>query len=197
MLQFLALIIDSLAWPITTGVLIVLLRKPLERILFALTKLKYKDIELDFGRELHSIEQQAKQADVLPVAQPIPKTLGGPKTPAELLEDADRLATEFPEPAVAVAWSAVEDSLSQAAERLTGTIKYRRVACARTIKLLRERNVIDERTTSVLARMQNLRNESVHERWNAFGGVSADEAREYIALARGISEMLERIGAGP
>lgn len=197
MLQFVASIIDSLAWPITTVGLFVLLRKPVERILLTLTKLKYKDLELDFGRELHSIEQQAKQAAVLPVPQPIPKSVGGPKTPAELLEEADRLAPEFPEPAVAVAWSAVEDSLSGAAERLTGTTKYRGVACARTIKLLRERNVIDEKTTSVLARMQNLRNESLHERWNAFGGVSADEAREYIALARGISEMLERIAAGP
>ncbi|MGY0635254.1 hypothetical protein [Luteimonas sp. A478] len=195
--QLVASLAESLAWPITALVLFVLLRKPLIQILLTTTKLKYKDIELDFGRELRQIEQQAMKIELLPIPQPPARATGGPKLPGELLEEAEMLANEFPEPAVTVAWSAVEDNLARAAERLTGSRNFRTSAPSQALKLLKEREAIDGSTASVLRRMQKLRNEAVHERWNAFGGVSSVEAREYIALARGINDKLEHIGLGP
>jgi uncharacterized protein YutE (UPF0331/DUF86 family) len=190
-LQFLAAVINSLAWPLTTVALVFVLREPVNRVLTALTRLKYKDLELDFGRELKKIEEKAKAIEVLPA--PTAKVVGGPKEPYELLEEAERLAPEFPEPAVAVAWSAIEDSLWKAVERLTSTTTFRGKPASKTIQELLQREAIDRETIDVLNRMRNLRNEAVHGRWNAFGGVSADEAREFIALARGIHERLGNI----
>lgn len=190
-LQFLAAVINSLAWPLTTVALVFLLREPVGRVLTTLTRLKYKDLELDFGRELKQIEEKAKAIEVLPA--PTAKAVGGPKEPHELLEEAERLASEFPEPAVAVAWSAIEDGLWQAVERLTNTTAFRGQPASKTIQVLLQREAIDRETIDVLNRMRNLRNGAVHGRWNAFGGVSADEAREFIALARGIHERLGNI----
>ena len=51
-LQFLSSVVGSLAWPATVLALVVLLRAPVTRVLLTLTRLKYKDLELDFGREL-------------------------------------------------------------------------------------------------------------------------------------------------
>jgi len=175
-------------------VLVLILRKPIGQILLTLTKLKYKDLELNFGRELKQIEEQARAVEVLPTPQV--KAVGGPKEPEELLTEAERLAEEFPEPAVAVAWSAVEDYLARAAERISGSAS-RRKPTSHFINLLLQQTALDRGTVKVLKRMLNLRNEAVHERWNAFGGISSDEAREYIALARGINEKLDRIGRAP
>ena len=194
--QFIASLVESLAWPVTALALFMLLRKPLTQILLTLTKLRYKDIELDFGRELRQITQEAMQIEVRPVPMTATRAIGGPKVADELLEEAEKLSEEFPEPAVSVAWSAVEDSLAQTAERLTGSTSFRSSPPSRSIKFLSEREVIEGSTVSVLRRMQKLRNEAVHERWNAFGGISIAEAKEYIALARGINEKLARIGRG-
>jgi hypothetical protein len=190
-LQFLAAVVNSLAWPLTTVALVFVLREPVGRVLTTLTRLKYKDLELDFGRELKQIEEKAKAIEVLPASTP--KGGGGPKEPHELLDEAERLAPEFPEPAVAVAWSALEDALWQALERITNTTAFRGEPASKTIHLLLQRDAIDRQTVDVLNRMRNLRNGAVHGRWNAFGGVSVDEAREFIALARGIHERLGNI----
>jgi hypothetical protein len=190
-LQFIANVITALAWPATVLALVLLLRRPLGQILLTLTKLKYKDLELAFGRELKQIEEQARAVEVLP--SPQANIVGGPKEPAELLAEAEQLAAEFPEPAVSVAWSAVEDQLAQAAERIAG-VPARRKPTSHSLNLLLQNNAIDRATVNVLKRMMNLRNEAVHERWNAFGGISSAEAREFIALARGINEKLEGIG---
>lgn len=191
-LQFFAAVISSLAWPLTTLALVALLHEPVGRLLTMLTRLKYKDLELDFGRELRQIEEDAKAVEVLPT--PKIESAGGPKEPDELLDEAEMLVGEFPQPAIAVAWSAVEDDLSQAAERLTRSSSFRREPTIRVIKSLVEGKAIDRGTADVLKRMQNLRNAALHERWNAFGGISTEEAREFIALARGIHERLSNIG---
>lgn len=190
-LQFLATVINSLAWPLTTVALVYVLREPVSRILTTLTRLKYNDLELDFGRELKQIEDKAKDIEILPA--PSAKSVGGPKDPHELLEEAERLAPDFPEPAVAVAWSAIEDGLWKAVERLTNTATFRGQPASKTIEVLLQRKAIDREMIEVLNRMRNLRNEAVHGRWNAFGGVTADEAREFIALARSIHERLGNI----
>lgn len=188
--QFLAAVIGVIAWPATVIFLVFILRKPVGQVLLTLTKLKYKDLELDFGRELKQIEEQAKAIDVLPTPQV--KVVGGPKEADELLMEAERLAEEFPEPAVSVAWSAVEDHLARAAEQFTGGAS-RRKPPSYFINVLVQNEALDKGTVDVLRRLQNLRNQAVHERWNAFGGISPDEAREFIALARGISGKLNRL----
>ena len=65
-LQFIASLAASFAWPITVLALAILLRIPLTRLLLALTHLKYKDIELDFGKQLRELEKQAKEINIAP-----------------------------------------------------------------------------------------------------------------------------------
>jgi hypothetical protein len=191
LLQFIATVIQAIAWPVAVLVIVVLLRKPIKSILPNLTKLRYKDFELDFRRELNEISDIAKSSNVsFDQYTPARDSPGGPKSASDLLDEATALASDFPEPAVAVAWSAVEGDLLGAVERNTETDAYRRKSASHLIKLLDDRNVIDAGTVEVLRRMQKLRNIAVHERWNAFGGISSDEAFEFIALADGVHRKL-------
>lgn len=56
-----AKIIESLAWPVTTIIVVLLLRKPLTELVPTLKKLKYKDLELEFEREANKILSEAER----------------------------------------------------------------------------------------------------------------------------------------
>lgn len=190
-LEFVSSVLGSLAWPATVIVLVVVLRSPLGRILLTLTKLKYKDLELDFGRGLKELEAKAKSIDLMPsvVAEPPPSK----RTATDLLNEAGRLAEEFPEPAVAVGWQAVEAELMSAVQRLAISPDYPPYNSAmKNTALLHEQGSIDTPTLDVLNRMRNLRNKAVHGRLDAMG-VSGDQAREFIALARTVVEKLKTL----
>lgn len=106
----------------------------------------------------------------------------------ELLDEAERLASEFPELAVAVAWSAVEYDLMSLSERTPKGDTMRKRLPSHLTSHLHKHGIIDASTVNVLKRMMNLRNMALHERWNVFGGISMDEANEHIALAKGPNE---------
>src|ERR1700730_18334683 len=108
-LQFLASLIKSLAWPTTLVTLVVLFRAPVRRALLSVTRSKYKDLELDFGRELKQLEKEALAIDITPQT---PKNIAPTKRDSpKLLQEAKKLGQNSPEPAVAVAWQAVEDEM--------------------------------------------------------------------------------------
>jgi uncharacterized protein YutE (UPF0331/DUF86 family) len=190
-LQFLASLAGSLAWPATVVVAVVVLRNQLRRVLLTLTRLRYKDLELDFGRELKEVEKKARAIDVKPAGPP--RAIAAPKDSAQTLDEAERLAEDFPEPAVALAWSAVEDELLGAVMRLAILPDYPPYNSAlRNARLLLDQRAIDENTLDILDRLRNLRNMAVHG-GAGLAGVSPDEAREFIALARGVVEKLRRL----
>lgn len=187
-LQFFSSVVGSLAWPATVLALVVLLRAPVTRVLLTLTRLKYKDLELDFGRELKQLEEQAKAIEVKPQQ---PKALPpAPKGSAQLLAEAERLAQDFPEPAVAVGWQAVEDELMSAVMRLAISPDYpAHNSALKNAELLLGQKAVDENTIDLLKRMRNLRNMAVQGNCG-LGNVTTDQAIEFIALARGVVEKL-------
>jgi hypothetical protein len=191
-LQFLASLAGSLAWPATIVIAVVVLRNPLRRLLLTLTRLRYKDLDLDFGRELREVEKKARAIDVKPTG-PAPRDIAAPKDSAQILDEAERLAEDFPEPAVALAWSAVEVELMSAVIRLAIAPEYPpHNSALRNARLLLDQRAIDENTLDILNRMRNLRNVAVHG-GAGLTGVSPDEAREFVALARGVVEKLRRL----
>ena len=187
-LQFFASVVGSAAWPATVLALIALLRAPVTRVLLTLTRLKYKDLELDFGRELKQLEQKAKAIEVKPQqSKAIPPAA---KDSAQLLDEAERLAQDFPEPAVAVGWQAVENELMSAVMRLAISPDYpAHNSAMKNVELLLQQKAIDESTIDILKRMRNLRNMAVHG-GHGLGNVTTDQAIEFIALARGVVEKL-------
>jgi len=54
-LTFVTKIIESLAWPVSIVVIVLILKKPISALLPLLRNLKYKDLELSFGEELKKV----------------------------------------------------------------------------------------------------------------------------------------------
>ena len=115
-LVFIAALIGALAWPAAVIAVAVMFRASLGSVLLDLTRLKYKDTEIDFGRELSQIEAQARSIGVTPKPVPIPAA-DHPKDSAGRLRETARLGNQFSETAVALGWSAVELELEAAATR--------------------------------------------------------------------------------
>ena len=191
-LQFLASLVSSLAWPIAVVVLVILLRVPITRVLLTLTRLKYKELELDFGRELKQLEQEARAIDIVPQK---PKSIAPIKKDSlQLLEEATRFAQDFPESAVAVGWQAVEDELMSAVMRLAISPDYPPYNSAlKNAQLLKEQDAIDERTFAILSRMRILRDMVVHRVRVGTSITTSEEAIEFLALARGMVEKLRTL----
>jgi hypothetical protein len=188
-LQFIASLVGSLAWPATLVIAIFVLRDPITRALLTLTRLRYKDLELDFGHELKQLEKKARALDIPP--QPARTLIPVEKHASQLLEEATPLAHDFPEPAVALGWQAVEDELMSAVKRLAISADYPPYNSAlKNARLLREQNAIDENTFDLLNRMRNLRNMAVH-RGQGPTRITVDEALEFLALARGVVQKLQ------
>jgi hypothetical protein len=190
-LEFLASLIKSLAWPATLVILVVLFRVQVRRALLSLTRLKYKDLELDFGHELKQLEKDARAIDITP--QP-PKGIAPTKRDSsQLLQEAAHLAQRFPGPAVSIGWQAVEYELRQAVMRLAISPDSTAYPALKNVELLRAQNAIDQRTFEVLKRMRNLRNMAVHGAALAAAPITTDEALEFLALARGVVEKLQAL----
>tara|TARA_R110002096_G_scaffold434898_1_gene658637 strand:+ start:57 stop:596 length:540 start_codon:yes stop_codon:yes gene_type:complete len=65
-------IIEILAWPVTTIIVVMMLRAPLSELVPTLKKLKYKDLELEFEKEARKILAEAERD--LPEPPPKPES---------------------------------------------------------------------------------------------------------------------------
>lgn len=171
------------------------LRDPLGRVLLTLSRVKYKDLEIDFGKELKEIEAAAKKIEI----QPLPSRKlepPKPKSAEELLDEADKLAGQFPEAAIAVAWSAIEYALKQLTERCSKDDEPVRASSPlRQISYLRHHGVLHSQELEVLNRMRMLRNEAIHKIPGSLELISSNDATEYVALARGYNGKLSALPA--
>lgn len=192
-LQFIAALVHSVAWPVSAIVLAALFRIPLKELLLKLNRFQYGNVEIDFGRELAQIESYAKTLDLRPSTRP--KSAAKLRTAEQTLDDAARLIDDFPEPALALAWTAIEEELMSAIMRLAASADYPPYnSSLKNMKLLREQGYIDGQIYQLLDRMRNLRDAAVHG--GAVTTIGSDEAREFVSLAGAVLERLKRITRG-
>ncbi|MER3513447.1 MAG: hypothetical protein C4310_02805 [Chloroflexota bacterium] len=60
-LTFVTELIKALAWPITILIIIIVLRKPLANLIPTLQRLRYRDLEIEFGRSVQELASEAKK----------------------------------------------------------------------------------------------------------------------------------------
>ena len=183
---------SSVSWPIAIIVLVLLLRKPVAKLIPNIQRIRYGKAEIDFGVELQDLEGKAKTAG-LRIQERSQPSRAVPRTADDSISDAIRLVEDFPEPAVGVAWLAVEHELSQAIGRLAISADYPPYNSAlRNIILLHEQGYIDLETRGVLNKMHLLRKAAVHAARD-HTQISTSQAREFVALAEAVARSLKEI----
>src|SRR5687767_11908013 len=73
-LQFIAAIVAALAWPLAVVVVALLFRASVGKLIPGLSRLKWKDLELEFKKELAHLSAAAQQAQLPPppINPPLP-----------------------------------------------------------------------------------------------------------------------------
>ena len=180
-LTFIAEIVKALAWPAMVLALVLLLRKPIADLIPLLTRLKYKDLELEFGRRLAEVTAEA--GEELPPPHP--------PAPLEAAEEQAlvELAKVSPRSAVTEAWRQVEVAAVEAARRNDISLSPSDATSpARVLRALERHRVIDAGKLGLIHNLRELRNQAVHSPDFA---VTSAAALEYAQLARRVVEFLK------
>jgi hypothetical protein len=184
-LAFCSSVIQSLAWPVAVIVLIVRLGGSLKQFAPRLRKLKYKDIELEFGEKLEKGEAQAVDAE-LPPAPPLTVSHGeGVPEPSERQRLVE-LAKTSPNTAIGEAWRRLEHEIRTALED-TGVAAPANIT--EMLELARSQGVLPDRVMELVANLRDLRNRAV---FASHLNIDLAKAIEYIDLADRVRAFLAR-----
>lgn len=179
-LEFIAALISALAWPTVAVTAVILLRRPLTRLLPLLRRLKYKGIEVEFAQEVQELREEAETA--------LPPLPSGPPTRIPEEDALLLLASVSPRASVVEAWQLVEAAARRALQSRGEPIDAQRVPSGPHLtRALMQREVLDNAARSVFDRLRMLRNQAVHGEDFAIDEASA---REYIELALALARRL-------
>ena len=175
-----ARILEALVWPITVVIIIFLFRRQIADIILHLSKLRYKDFEAEFGRDLQDAESKAEELEL-----PSPQTLRQDTEPITLASSYDRLSNLSklsPRAAVTEAWLRVEDAVGQVARAIgfePGTGRDQAV-----ILELMKTNKLPGDTIYLYDDLRKLRNKAAHA---IEFEINAKDAARYVDLALGLA----------
>jgi len=180
-LTFLAQLAAALGWPIATIIIILILRKPIAGLIPLLQRLKYKDLELDFGRRIEEIKDEV--ADELPPASEVQALPSAPDS------SIITLARVSPRSAVMEAWRSLEETLIQRARKeLAAKGENEQPLLPHRAIMFLERSGNFKNIIPILKDLRGLRNEAAHAPDFA---LSPESAIEYASVAERVRQEIE------
>lgn len=183
-LEFIAIVIGSLAWPIVFVVIFHFLREPVKNVLPLLQRLKYKEFELEFSRRVEEVS-----ADVVRELPALPP--GVPLQTDELTTFA-KLAETSPRAAVLEAWLSVESAAFDAARRLGWLVPSEKASNGSfAMKFLERHPEVDRSIVGLLRELRSLRNQAAHAPDFA---LTKSAAVEYASSATRVAKYLRGVG---
>ncbi len=174
-LEFIASIVNSIAWPAGLAIVFFLLREHIHKLPDYIKSVRYKDLfEITFQDKVNALKAEAESAGVeLPV--PLPSGLAG------LLDvEGHRYNSVY-----LIAWKEIEARLDSLAEKhsLTGVMPTSRI-----IIKLNESGIISEVDAHLLNEFREIRNMVVH---SSFYRMDAAQARTVLEIAAGLIKRLD------
>ncbi|MGZ9667751.1 hypothetical protein ACXX9E_16970 [Pseudomonas sp. GNP014] len=176
-LTFVSEVIKSLAWPAAVVSLVIMLKKPIAQLIPLLRKLKYKELEMEFSKEIAELRAEAS-APVSSGGQP---TINQPNPPNRLLQ----LISFSTRAAIMEAWLEVEAAASEVAssfwnEPTSDTFRnYPKLG-----EYLLQCKVIDKKQLETFNKLKQLRNKAAHA---SELELSESDAKSYVELASALA----------
>lgn len=174
-LTFAAEMTRALAWPVAAVIILLMIRRPVIQLLPLLRRLKYKEIELEFSKELAQLKSEVAVID------PAENKKSASSTPITSSNRLLNIASISASAAILEAWSELESvSVSVAsyfwAQPPSDTLKnYQKLG-----EYLLQCKVFDEKQLVIFNKLRELRNKAAHA---VELNLTEAEARTYIELA--------------
>lgn len=183
-LGFFSSVIDSLAWPILLGIIIILFKEPLIELIKNIKSIKFKEFEAQFWDKLEKISNEVE----------IKPSSFAKKDPSISETKAEARFEKFlevsPNGAIVETWMEIEEELRKIAKRKnyslrrgsSGLFLTRVLTKDKTLPIPLAQNIDD---------LRNLRNEAAHS--PHYQQVSVDIARNYREIAHLVKMQLGSI----
>lgn len=157
-LTFVSRVIEALAWPAAFLAVLLVVRKELPEIVRSLRKLKFKDVELEFGTEAKAVAAEAKEA--IPPSKPNIRLAGRPREEMALRLAA--IAELSPRAAILESWLQVEAAAADVIrERSTSPVSSMPGPIRLRDGLIRLK-VLNAKQADIFENLRDLRNKAVH-----------------------------------
>ena len=182
-LTFTSRALESLAWPIASVVLVVLLRKEINGLMPFLKRLKAGPLEAEFERELKELRAISSGSSAVPASSAKSESSG------DLLI---RLAHQHPRSAILEAWARVEATARAALVRrslIPAGSPY--LPAAKLVEPFSEQGLLHQGQVTLFHELRRLRNEVTH---NPAMEPSLEATRSYIELSEQLRQWFELAG---
>ena len=158
-LGFISEIVSHLAWPVTVLILAILLRKRLGDLLSSITRLKFRDLEMDFKR-------LAESAELLPEPEAPRQSMSEPNLTffTSFEKQVMDVATHAPSAAILLAWTGVETAMASAVSRMSISPDPPSMrSSGHTLDCLRRFAGLPNEVGNLIDKMRILRNKVAHD----------------------------------
>jgi len=181
-LTFFAQLISSLAWPVTTVVVVVLLKDQISGLFPFLKRLKAGPLEAEFERE---IEQLKQDVPALPQPEALPPPVDARRQ--QLIQ----IAAINPRAAILDAWQGVEFALKKAVIQQVGGSPMPDISSPlRMIRALTQVQAISAEDVALFQNLRGLRNQATHA---PDFNPTYESALNYIDLALRLQAKFEQL----
>ncbi len=153
-LEFIAAIVDSLAWPLAIVVVGLFFRAELRSLLLLLRKLKAGPVEAEFDKQVEELKRETESI-VKETAQ-----IAGPD--ADEKQKLMELANYSPRSAIVESWVRLEGLLRQLAWQHAGSPQPDVSSPHKLMKEIESLNLLRADEISLIQDLQGLRNQAVH-----------------------------------
>lgn len=182
-LTFIARVIGALAWPTAVITIFLVLRRPILDLLPFVHRLKWKEVEIEFGQQVKEIS-----AEIVRELPPSDVALDSSKD-----DSLFRLAEVSPRAAVLEAWRGVELAALDAARRIAGDEFRNSTFTYDALRKLERSEQMAPSILGLLRELRTLRNQAAHSPDFA---ISKEAAFEYGKSSQVVAEYLRRLRPG-
>ena len=149
-LSFIANIVSSVSWPLSIFFVAALFRSQIRALFSSVKKLKWKDVEAEFGDKVEQIREEVKLFEDDPDYE---------DSPVE--EKLVRLVETHPHLAVLEGWKSLERSISSLSIKRLGTDRSR--STQEHIDAISKSELVPRNMLNAISNIREVRNRAAHE----------------------------------
>ncbi len=181
--EFISSLVNSLAWPISLVIILIIFRKYIIKIIPSIEKLKYKDFEVEFSKTMKELMDKSKE-DI--EKQSIKEN----KLKISAENKLFGLVDISPRSAILESWLLVETAASKALQRKDPEMikKTYMIAPLRLGEYLNRNQLINANQLEIFNKLREIRNKAVHVSEAQF---NVNEVTEYIKLSLLLTNQIE------
>lgn len=220
MFEFISSMISSLSWPLVSIFFVYKFSQPISKVIRSMARMKYRDFEINFGRELESIKSNVEKVAAESLSKPIPGPVivkGGhqknekPIPASDLLEEStdaanrikavdstvirelEKIARISPMAAVPVVWTHLDTEMINVIESAGIQISAQeRASAVSKIHILQESGKITDQDVLLLHNLRKLKDSVSHETVDP-DSMSLDAVLDYAKVVFGVASRLRAL----